>query len=94
MFEVSPLLLIHQHEVEVVANTELVVNVPHRGCEVIAYQEQTDGDGLPPHWGTIHDLILAHLLVLSVDIRSCVYVWGQLNTIIIVLLLQCLQPRE
>lgn len=46
LFEVSPVLLIHQHQVKEVPHRELLVDVPHGGCQVVASQKQTDGNGL------------------------------------------------
>ena len=75
LLEVPPLLLVHQDQVEVVADTELLVDIPHGGREVVAGQEETDGDGLPSHWSTVHDLILSNLFILSVDVGRCVSVY-------------------
>ena len=46
LFKVAPLLLINKHQVEVVADTELFVDVSHRGRQVVASQEQTNGNRL------------------------------------------------
>lgn len=46
LLEVAPLLLVNQHQVEVVAHRELLVDVPHGGRELVARQEEADGDGL------------------------------------------------
>lgn len=46
LFEVAPLLFVDQHQVQVVAHRELLVDVPHRGGQVVASQEQPDGYGL------------------------------------------------
>lgn len=46
LFEVAPLLFINQHQVQVVAHRKLLVDVSHRGGQVVASQEQPDGNGL------------------------------------------------
>lgn len=46
LLEVAPLLLIYEHQVEVVAHRELLVGVFHGRRHLIAGQEQPDGDGL------------------------------------------------
>jgi len=46
LFKVPPLLFVNQYQVEVVADTELLVDVTHGGREVIASQEQANGNGL------------------------------------------------
>lgn len=46
LFEVAPLLLVYQHQVEVIAHRELLIYVSHGGCELIPCQEEPDGDGL------------------------------------------------
>ena len=47
LLEVSPLFLVHQHQVEVVAHAELLVDVTHGRVQVVARQEQANGNGLP-----------------------------------------------
>ena len=47
LLEVAPLLLVYEHQVEVVAHRVLLVDVLHGGGHLIAGQEQPDGDGLP-----------------------------------------------
>lgn len=39
LFEVASLLLIYQHQVQVISHRELLVNVSHGGSQVIAGQE-------------------------------------------------------
>lgn len=46
LFEVAPFLLVYQHQVEVIAHRELLVDVPHGGSELVACQEEPDRDGL------------------------------------------------
>ena len=46
LFEVPPLLLVHQNQVDIVTNRELLVDVPHGGRQVIPTQEQANGNGL------------------------------------------------
>lgn len=46
LFEVAPFLLVYQHQVEIVAHGELLVDVPHGGGELVARQEEPDRDGL------------------------------------------------
>lgn len=46
LLEVAPLLFVDQHQVQVVAHRELLVDVSHRGGQVVAGQEQPDGNGL------------------------------------------------
>lgn len=44
LFKVSSVLFIHQHQVKEVAHRELLVDIPHGGCQVISCQEQSDGN--------------------------------------------------
>ncbi len=44
LFEVAALLLIHEHQVQVVPHRELLVDVAHRRRQLVATQEQPDGD--------------------------------------------------
>lgn len=46
LFEVAPFLLVYQHQVEIVAHRELLVDVPHGGGELVARQEEPDRDRL------------------------------------------------
>ena len=47
LFEISSILLIHQNQIDVVANRKLLINISHCRSEVIATQEQANGNGLP-----------------------------------------------
>ena len=47
LFEVAPLLLVDQNQVQVVAHRELLVDVSHGRCHLVAGQKQPDWDGLP-----------------------------------------------
>ena len=47
LFEVAPLLLVHQHQVEIVAHRELLVDVTHRGRQLVPTQKQADWDRFP-----------------------------------------------
>ena len=71
LFEVPSLLLVHQHQVEVVPHAELFIDVLHGGSEVVASQEQANGNGLATNWSSVHNLVLGYLLILCVDIGSC-----------------------
>lgn len=46
LLEIASLLVVDQHQVEVVAHRELLVDIPHGGGELVARQEEPDGDGL------------------------------------------------
>lgn len=46
LFEVPSVLLIHQHQVEEVADWELLVHISHSGGQVVTGQEEADGNGL------------------------------------------------
>lgn len=46
LFEVAPFLLVYQHQVEVIAHRELLIDIPHGGSELVACQEEPDRDGL------------------------------------------------
>ena len=46
LLEVAPLLLVDEHQVEVVAHRELLVDVPHGRRELVTAQKQPDRDGL------------------------------------------------
>ena len=72
LLEVPSLFLVDQHQVEVVAHTEFLVDVLHGWSEVIASQEQPDGNGFPTNGCTIHYLVFGYLLVFCIDIGSCV----------------------
>lgn len=58
LFEVPPLLLVHQNQVDIVTNRELLVDVPHGGRQVIPTQEQANGNGLPcrMEWRRTHNI--------------------------------------
>lgn len=71
LFKVPPFLLIHKHQVEVVAYGELFIYVPHGGCQVIPSQEHPDGDTFTSHWCSIHDLILGNGFILIEGVGSC-----------------------
>lgn len=42
LFKVSSVLFIHQHQVKEVAYRELLVDIPHGGCQVISCKETED----------------------------------------------------
>ena len=44
LFKVAPLLFINEHQVEVIADTELLVDISHGRRQIIASQEQTNGN--------------------------------------------------
>lgn len=44
LLEVASLLFINEHQIEVIANRELFVDVPHCGSHFIASQEESDRD--------------------------------------------------
>lgn len=46
LFKVSPVLFIHQHQVQEVPHRELLIDISHCSCEVIASQEEAYGNGL------------------------------------------------
>ena len=62
LLEVATILLVHEHQVQVVLDAELVVDVAVRRRElpVDAREEQAHGDTLPPHRRAVHDLELDH----------------------------------
>merc|ERR1711937_457041 len=66
LLEVKAVLLVDEHQVEVVFDRELVVHCLVGGGEVEAIEEETDGDGLPTHGRAIHDLELGDRLALVV----------------------------
>ena len=45
LLEVASVLFINQHQVEVIAHRELFVDLPHRRRQIVAAEEQADGDG-------------------------------------------------
>ena len=47
LFEVPPVLLVYQNQVDIVTNRELLVDVSHGGRQLIPTQEQANGNGLP-----------------------------------------------
>lgn len=51
LFKVSSVLLIHQHQVKEVAHGELLVDVPHGGCQIIPCRRQP----MPPSPNTFND---------------------------------------
>lgn len=71
LLEIPPILLINQHEVQVVAGTELLVDVAESWGEVKAAEEEADGDGLPAYGRAVHDLELGDRLALVVLVRWC-----------------------
>ena len=72
LLEVPPLFFVNEYQVEIVPHTELLVDVLHRGREVVAGEEESDGNGLPSHWSSVHNLIFGYLLIFSIDVGSCV----------------------
>merc|ERR1719215_1139691 len=65
LLEVSPVLLVDEHQVEEVFDRELVVNVLERGCQVVEpAKEESDRDGLAPDGRAVHDLKLGDRLAL------------------------------
>jgi len=46
LFEVSPIFLVDEDEVQVVAHGEFLVDVSHRRRQVVAIEEQPDWNGL------------------------------------------------
>ena len=49
---------------------KFLIDVPHCGGEVIAGEEDSDGDALPPHRRPVHDLVLGDRLVLVEGVGS------------------------
>lgn len=47
LFEVTPLLLVYEHQIEVVSHRVLLVDDPHRRSDLIASQKKSNRDGLP-----------------------------------------------
>lgn len=43
LFKVSSVLFIYQHQIKEVAYRELLVDIPHGGCQVISCKETEDG---------------------------------------------------
>lgn len=69
LFEIPPILLVDEYQVEVIPRAELLVDVSERWGEFEPAQEETDGDGLPPDGGAVHDLELGDGLGLVVLVR-------------------------
>lgn len=42
LFKVSSVLFVHQHQIKEVAYRELLVDIPHGGCQVISCEETGD----------------------------------------------------
>mmetsp|Transcript_53545 Transcript_53545/g.138411 ORF Transcript_53545/g.138411 Transcript_53545/m.138411 type:complete len:245 (-) Transcript_53545:301-1035(-) len=69
LFEVPPVLLVDEDQVEEVLNGKFVVHVAKCGRQrVEAVEEQPNGDRLASHWRSIHDLKLCDCLALVVRI--------------------------
>lgn len=58
LLEITPLLLINEDQVEVVAHRKLLVDVPHGRRHLVARKEQPDGDGLSYHTAS-HKLLIS-----------------------------------
>lgn len=58
LLEVAPGVLVYQHQAQVVARRELLVDVPERRRQVEAAQEQPDRDRLAARGGAVHDLFV------------------------------------
>ena len=71
LFEVPPLLLVHQNEVDVVTDGELLVDVSHGRCQLVTAQEQANGNGLTcgMEWGQEHRLYDIQLESLYINSR-------------------------
>mmetsp|Transcript_13364 Transcript_13364/g.56509 ORF Transcript_13364/g.56509 Transcript_13364/m.56509 type:complete len:371 (+) Transcript_13364:1152-2264(+) len=69
LLEVPPVLLVHQHQVEVVLDAEPVAHVLVRGRQVVRRQEQPHRYALPPDGRAVHDLVLGDGLALVVRVR-------------------------
>mmetsp|Transcript_9119 Transcript_9119/g.35591 ORF Transcript_9119/g.35591 Transcript_9119/m.35591 type:complete len:366 (+) Transcript_9119:1141-2238(+) len=69
LLEIPPVLLVHQHQVEVVLDAEPVAHVLVRGRQVVRRQEQPHRYALPPDGRAVHDLVLGYGLALVVRVR-------------------------
>ena len=68
LLEVASLLLVHEHQVQVVLARELLLDVAHRRRQVVGAQEQPNRDGLALDWRAVHDLVLADRLSLALAV--------------------------
>ena len=66
LLKVTPVFLVDEDEVEVVAGAKLFVHVPEGGGEFKAAEEEADGDGLAADGGAVHDFKLGDGLALVV----------------------------
>merc|ERR1719330_1389208 len=63
-FEVLPVLLVNEYQIQQVLHRELVLYIRIRGCEIEACQVEPHGDALVLHRRSIHDLELRERLIL------------------------------
>lgn len=42
LLEISPILRIHQHQIQEISHRKLLINVTHRRCQIITSQEHTN----------------------------------------------------
>ena len=47
LLEIASFFLIYQHQIEIEAHGELLIDIPHGGCQLVAGEKQADGDGFP-----------------------------------------------
>lgn len=70
LFEIPPVLLIDQNQVQVISRAKLLVDVSKCRCQFESAQKQPDGDRLTPDRRTIHDFKLCD------GFRLVVLIWG------------------
>lgn len=69
LLEIPPILLINQHQVQIISRAEPLVHIPERRRQVEAAQEQPDRYRLSSYRRTVHDLELRDRLALVVLVR-------------------------
>lgn len=70
LFEIPPVLLVDQNQVQVISRAKLLVDVSKCRCQFESAQKQPDGDRLTPDRRTIHDFKLCD------GFRLVVLIWG------------------
>jgi hypothetical protein len=58
LFEVPPIFLVDQDQIEIITGGEFLVDVSESRCEIEAAEEEPDGDCLASDGGAVHYLEL------------------------------------
>lgn len=68
LLEVSSVLLVDEHEIQIVSHAEFVSDVAIRGRQSVRSEEQSNGDRLASHGRAVHDFEFRNVFTLVVDV--------------------------